>query len=98
MRRALEPIRSPIHWILGLWALASVSIAIWFLSINSQSGDWQEVVSIIAVAFLAGCGLAIGLCWLLIRYFVARDGARTAVALLGPPALIGLIPFLLWLF
>jgi len=33
-----------------------------------------------------------------IRYVVAGAGARTAVALLGPPALIGLIPFLLWLF
>ena len=55
-------------------------------------------MSVIAIAFLAGCGLAIGLSWLVIRYFVARDGARKVVALLGPPALIGLIPFLLWLF
>jgi hypothetical protein len=98
VRRALEPIRSPIHWILGLWALVGVSIAIWFLSINSSAGDWQDLVSVIAIAFLAGCGLAIGLSWLVIRYFVARDGVRTAVALLGPPGLIGLIPFLLWLF
>ena len=98
MRRTFEPIRSPIHWILGLWALVGASIAIWFLSINSSAGDWQDLVSVIAVAFLAGCGLAIGLSWVVIRYVVARAGARTAVALLGPPALIGLIPFLLWLF
>jgi hypothetical protein len=90
-------VRGLVHWILGLWAVVGVSVAIWFLSINSSAGDWQDVVSIVTIAFVAVCGLAIGLSWLIIRYFVTGDGARAAVALLGPPALVGLIPFTLWL-
>ncbi|HUP15367.1 MAG TPA: hypothetical protein VM848_04885 [Acidimicrobiia bacterium] len=87
----------PIHWILGLWAVVGVSIAIWFLSINSFAGDWQDVVSVVSIAFVVVCGLAIGLSWLIVRYFITGDSARVAVALLGPPALFGLIPFTLWL-
>lgn len=49
MSRAREPVRSLINWILGFWALVSVAIAVWFLSINSSAGDWQDVVTIIVV-------------------------------------------------
>ena len=97
MSRAREPVRSLINWILGFWALVSVAIAVWFLSINSSAGDWQDVVTIIGVVFVAVCGLAIGLSWLIIRYLVTGDRARAAVATLVPPALIGLVPLILWL-
>lgn len=97
MNRAREPVRSLINWILGFWALVSVAIAFWFLSINSSAGDWQDVVTIIGVVFVAACGLAIGLSWLMIRYLVSGDTARVAVATLVPPALIGLVPLILWL-
>jgi hypothetical protein len=90
-------VRGPVNWILGLWAVVGVSIAIWFLSINSSAGDWQDVVSVVSIAFVGVCALAIGLSWLVIRFLVTGDGARAAVALLGPPVLVGLIPFTLWL-
>lgn len=98
MSRTREPARSLINWILGFWALVSVAIAIWFLSINSSAGDWQDLVTIIGLVFVAACGLAIGLTWLIIRYLVTGDTARAAVATLVPPALIGLVPFILWVF
>lgn len=83
------PARSPLPFaanlILVAWIVVGTVFTWWFLSINANSGEWQDLVNLAAVAFMLIALVAVALSWVIARYAVRRKTWRVLVAVVGPP-------------
>ncbi len=87
---------APIHrWILAGWAVVAVGLFVAAVVTVDDSSGWEDLIVFLLVVFLVIALFLVALTWVLIRFLVRGRGARTLVALVGPPlgaALAVLLP------
>lgn len=82
--------------ILVAWTGVGVLFTLWFFSISANSGEWQDLVNLAAVAFMLIALVAVALSWVIARYAVRGKTWKVLVAVVGPPAFVGLVPIVFW--
>ena len=95
-----QPDRSPLPFaanlILVAWMVVALLLTWWFLSINANAGDWQDVVNVVAAAFMVFVVVAVAVSWLIARYAFRRSSWRVLAVAFGPPLLVSLVPITFW--
>lgn len=76
--------------------VVGVVLTWWFLSINANSGEWQDLVNVIGIAFIVIVVVAVALSWLIARFAFKRNTWRVLAAVFGPPLFVALVPITLW--
>lgn len=96
MPTTLHPPLRRGHWlVLGLWLLAATGFSI-FTALSGRSSDgWEDLITFLALVFLAFALGAIVVAWAIARFFLKDPSIRTLVLLIGPPGLIGIVGLLL---
>jgi hypothetical protein len=94
------PGRSPLPFaanlILVAWMVVGVVFTWWFLSINANAGEWQDLVNVAALGFILITLVAVAVSWLIARYAFTRKTWRVVVAVFGPPLCVALVPIIFW--
>lgn len=75
------------RWVLIGWLVVVLALIVWFFADVSGSDGWTDLVAAAGLVFSGMAVAGLAFTWAVVRYLLSGTVLRTAVSLLGPPAL-----------